>query len=145
MYIRDYQVSKVYKAENNTSAGSIKKKKNYFKNRANMQIFVDKIINSKWFKKRYIIWNKIYIKQPHRNRKYCEADTDNATIWISDKWNIKQIILHELAHFANPEAAPYHGKEFCSIYLEFVKRWLGKREYKELKNNFKKYGVDYEK
>jgi putative metallohydrolase (TIGR04338 family) len=50
------------------------------------------------------------------------------------------LILHELAHSVQREG-PWHGRQFCHIYLDLVKRYLGKEWYDSLKGSFRAHGV----
>lgn len=50
------------------------------------------------------------------------------------------LILHELAHSCQREG-PWHGRQFCHIYLDLVKHYLGKDWHDSLKGSFKAHKI----
>ena len=38
---------------------------------------------------------------------------------------------------------PWHGRQFCAIYLDLVKRWMGPDAWARLKTEFRKRNVKY--
>jgi hypothetical protein len=51
------------------------------------------------------------------------------------------IILHELAHLAQPFCTAGHGPEFAGIYLALVRRYIGVRRERSLTAAFERHGV----
>lgn len=61
-------------------------------------------------------------------------------IWARNEWTI----LHELAHClttAKFKNVADHGREFCSVYIKLVKRFLGPQWAKKLKDSFREHRV----
>lgn len=50
-------------------------------------------------------------------------------------------VLHEIAHQIVPDND--HEKEFATVYLYLVAKFMGKRSYAILKKSYDDYGVDY--
>jgi len=55
----------------------------------------------------------------------------------------KWVVLHELVHLMTPDPFAPHGKEFCGVYLELVKRFIGRGHWLTLKAAFKPERVRY--
>ena len=159
---RDNQRSRVYDAENDArkalepnSAGTIPE----------IQAWVDKIAHSRWFQNRWSVdW---IIVKDGRGRRSASGGADPHRIWMGfspdskeysewsgeiklPRWSRNKIIvLHELAHVATSIEYPYsktvaaHGPEFCSNFLQIVRRWLGNDTHKTLKEQFKIHRVKY--
>jgi predicted metal-dependent hydrolase len=53
------------------------------------------------------------------------------------------VIVHELSHVCQPLISAGHGREFCKIFLAFVKKWVGHEAHNMLKTSFKEHGVKY--
>jgi hypothetical protein len=54
-------------------------------------------------------------------------------------------ICHEMSHVINYQLGPadHHGPNFAKAYLEVVNRFIGTKEYGELKESFIKHKVKY--
>lgn len=151
--MRDSQRSKVYKAER--ACG-------YFHTRrievvSDIQAWLDKITGSAWYKKYKLVrtdgenrglpfgkYSQPYFRNPNikvldgRGRRSACATNG----WMKlPKWSrTKLIILHEMAHAIQIER-PGHGRQFCMIYLDLVKRWIGIECYRALRASFRKHKV----
>ena len=142
-YARDSQCSKVYKAErtlpqHSQNGMSIE----------DVREFVDKIMDSRWLKGKYpdaYEYGKVVVKDGRGRRK---AGGCHSYITMP-KWSrSKMIVLHELAHAITERECGYppvawHGREFCSIFIALVRRWMGKDVGRDLKAAYKKYRVKH--
>lgn len=62
------------------------------------------------------------------------------------KWSRSPgIVMHEMAHVYTPRRAAAHGWQFCAIYLDLVRHFMGKEAEATLKAAFKKNGVKFTK
>lgn len=133
---KDWQRSKVYKAENETFC-------NYISGSPDrLTLYFACIIESDEFKTRFK--NPIIFLKFFKKSKYSMFDYSSRTIFIGKEQLQKPTILHELSHAVckNP-MQPYHGKNFCKRYLWFVRTFLEEEYYFALKESFDKYFVKY--
>ena len=139
---RDYQRSKVYKAENKV----LKPLKNTFKDHLEASRFIAKVISNKWFIDNFNI-RKITMHHDRRLKVsarggglYKPHPSGKISIpnWACNDW----VVLHEIAHCCQtqPEA---HGRQFCFIFLRLVRKFMGKYAAQALEREFKKEGVNY--
>lgn len=146
----DMQGSKVYAAEDHlTVKGAFKK----FKTIEGVENWVNKITDSKWWKKfkiPFFVSNPKRIKNLHprydrikvHDSKKQDAEGFHGRIWMP-KWSRSRLfILHEIAHAIQTEK-PWHDRQFCAIYLSLIKKWIGKRAWKQMKDNFDVFKVEY--
>jgi putative metallohydrolase (TIGR04338 family) len=136
-YIRDSQRSKVYKAERTLDQ--------FYKNGMSIEDvreFVDKIMDSNWLNGKYpraYVNGKVIVKDGRGRRK---AGGCFAYITMP-KWSrSKLVVLHELAHSITDRqyegyGVASHGREFCSIYISLIRRWMSKDVGRALKAAFK--------
>lgn len=129
--MRDYQVSKVYKAEQKIS------------NRT----FKDSDDAIRWLKKISMLEGKyISMEINPRSIGWSICETENKIVFPgkSDWWQDELVLLHELAHTNIHWAFAPHGIEFCQEYLRLVKKYSSDPSmYCRLKNAFKQTGVNY--
>lgn len=113
------------------------------------QEYIDKIVNSRWWKGRYNLRMSPRIKSGKGARHATARRGEHSIVlplWARKKW----VMLHELAHYAchyTPQSfrkslAP-HGPEFAKEYLALIQRWVGKEEADALRTSYKKNRVKY--
>jgi len=133
--MRDTQRQRVYNAERETSMWD----KDRIDNIHDVREFVGKITRSAWYRRRFKTYSSILVKDGRRCRRAMGGfGVINLPCWT----RTRLVILHELSHAVQPPSA-WHGREFCKIYLAFVKKWMGVEAYEELKASFKARGVKY--
>lgn len=137
----DSQRSRMFEAENSAGLESAR-----LETVAEMQIFVDRITESRWWKTRT---RKKFIKvMPGRGCRNALATYSRWGLPIikMPKWSRSEyVILHELAHHLTPSEYAAHGKEFCKNHLAMIKRWLGHEQWKRLHNAFHNFNVKHHK
>lgn len=147
---RDSQRSKVYKAESDTSMRVNPNYCNDFPEIMTLQeieSWVEKIMTSKWFESNYPGVNQIIPAiRDGRGSRRAAANTRRMRFPIWTRFEL--MVLHELAHVVcahiyRPYEIRMHGRAYCAVYLNLVKRWIGKPAHDELKKSFKKHGVKY--
>lgn len=122
---------------------------------AEMQDWVDALLDSKWWTRRY---GERFIEVTSgagQRRALAKTRTDG---WFSYKrkiglplWARKDwVVLHELAHHATDfkhgfDQVAAHGREFARIYVELVGHVMGKPAADALKVSFKEHSVKYSK
>jgi len=107
-----------------------------------IQKFVDKLVASVWFRKRFG-QHSIKVK----DKKGCggaSAQICSGIIRFSKDSRRMMIILHEVAHIAKKlGAGSHHGRFFARTFLELVEHVIGREAAKILKGAFKKGRVKY--
>lgn len=156
---RDSQMSKLYAAERKHSLWS---EESQYDSISHVQVWVDSICKSRWFKNRYPHYalsqsrQTIFLNASERGikvldgrgrRKACGSNRGYIKLPVWSRSDL--VILHEIAHvvtrregYHGPLPA-FHGREFCANYLSLVRRFLGKEAGDELKEHFKKGRVKY--
>lgn len=145
---RDSKRSAVYASEWNALEQHLSNRR--IREIADVVAFVNEITQSKWYKN-YKIMGKEHSSfcrrtKPHIDvgdgrgrRRACGGGT---TIKLP-KWCRKTyVILHELAHTMQFEQ-PWHGRQFAAIYLDLVRRWMGRNAWEKLRDEFRKHKVWY--
>jgi putative metallohydrolase (TIGR04338 family) len=154
---RDSQRSKVYAAEQRIHLDSPCVALSELREWIN-----DTVVTSRWFHSRWPLGGVIRLKDGrgrrracaypiftnyHLNSNYSQPSPKGGVIKLP-RWSRTRIIaLHELAHIIIRWHFPYkvaaHGKEFCGVYLQLVKRWMGQEYYLQLRSAFKETGAKY--
>ena len=141
--MKDFQVSRVYKAET-----KLRKYKQY-KTRIECQDFLNRICKSRWWKtktKRFNVQVELILLQkttgpdPH-------TFTGEPYIYMPENllYYNEYTLCHETTHILMDKfKVPDHGKEFCGIYLSMVRRFMGETHYKILKNRFIEFEVQWQ-
>jgi putative metallohydrolase (TIGR04338 family) len=120
------------------------------------QAYVDRVLETKWWKKRYKHIKHIFVYKRSYAWSYAEErppTTENMTEKQKNtKWqgaiNLtrfsmdKCTILHELAHFA-VGLENGHNEDFCTALLAINRRFLGVEAATILEKNYKKHNVKY--
>ncbi len=140
--VRDSQKSKVYKAER--SVQTLLSDTEYkFTSLQQCIDFVCKIECSKWYKSVGLCGHNISISDGRgssRARAYCSSNRICLPRWARNKMTI----LHEICHMHyTSNFVASHGREFCKLFINAVKRWIGKEEADLLRYAYKTYGVKY--
>lgn len=127
---RDSQRSKVYKAEGNIAQGEMKAQM------VDLQAFVNKVVGSAWWKRHYPNVQRITATDGRRRRRASAFPLTRKI--VMPKWSRSEmIILHEIAHIVTPTQYAWHGPEYCKVYLELVKVFMGEETWKSLRDSFK--------
>lgn len=134
---RDPNKESYYASEQKITHGLLSKK---FSSIEEAQEYLDKIINSEWFKKTYPDIKKVTVEMrtTKRSRGTGWIDvSDKDKIFISDvkdedgsfSFLTEGTILHELAHIATGPKSPLstypHGEEFAANHINIVSRVAG--------------------
>ncbi len=107
-----------------------------------IQEFVDSLIVSIWFRKRFGYQPLIIVK----SKRGYGADTHrgSSTIRFSKSWRNMLTVLHEVAHIVRkPGTGSNHGRFFARTLLELVNHVVGEEAAKILKKEFKSGRVKY--
>jgi putative metallohydrolase (TIGR04338 family) len=141
---RDYQRGRVYAADQ-----CLYEHGREFSSLGEVQTYVDDIRSGRWFRKRWPTSRSIKVQTGRSNRKSAEAigDVDGLILLPPDFW-IEFYVLHEMSHLCTAmefgDLVPGHGAEFCSIYLELVRRQMGNFCWRLLRDNFLLRDVDHD-
>lgn len=144
---RDNQKQKLYNAEREAFKG-LPCDELHDLSVADCQAFIDKIVNSRWWKGRYTLSTLPEVKSGKGARWATARYGEHSIVlplWARKPW----VMLHELAHYAsrhkrgsNKTIAP-HGPQFAKEYLALVERWIGKKEADLLRATYKTKRVKY--
>ena len=151
---RDSQLSKVYIAEEVMSEYGCETAEAMTWNELVEKIA--EIINNTWFRRKFgklFCDTDLQIHTGHVRQNMAYAFGTDELSFPPNFRNLP-IILHELTHiimarlewvvaFRKPYNA--HGRMFAFIYLELVKKFIGRREYDLLRKSYKEHGVKYQK
>lgn len=140
---RDSQRSKVYAAEHILLKEGMAGRER-LDTVEEMQAWVDKIVASAWWRKRYPRVTKIEVR-PGAGQRRALAFPHRRIISMPRWSRRKGIIIHEIAHLVVPTNVASHGWEFCSEYLAILRHFLGKADHDALKAEFDKRRVKYRK
>ena len=138
--MRDNQRNRVYLAEFGAISRNIRQCRI---KKADAIIWVDKILVSQWWKDKFPTIDGPKIKVEFRQHiKYPMGGCGRIIIPSRriTKWNI----LHELAHCSiDDKMVPNHGPDFCDNFLKLMKKWMGRKTHKILKEYFIRNKVDF--
>jgi len=129
---RDNNVEALYKAENSELPFGVK-----FKNLDEIQLFANLVTASPE-------WNALGNVPCHvrifdwGENSYSEARDPNE-IWLARKHWDTQVVLHELAHIAVPQAR--HSSRWVRTYLELLESFMGSHYERVYRAAFKRIGV----
>lgn len=157
--IRDSQRSKVYKAENSLKERKAEFPKLYerFDDMRALKRYIKRVVDSKWWQKYKAPDMGEKNDVPMRNPTFKELEIRDgrghrrATAWRMGAeitfpiWaRYRLVILHELAHILQSQR-PGHGRQFCRVFIDLVRRFAGKAEADALKQAFRAHKVKYTK
>ena len=159
---RDTYRSRLYKSERSalagtrtitTSSGKLIEIEDSFKFDPKLlklsacQAYVDQLVKSAWFQRRWPIVEHIRVKDGRGARSaYSEywSSSISLPLWARNQ----AVILHEVAHQCTDSktrcVAP-HGREFAQTLIALVEHKLGKEEAAKLKAEFTKNRVPWRK
>lgn len=137
--IRDAQRSKVYESERNIPLG------NELPTLEEMYRYASEIMATDWWKKHYPNVTKIVIKDGRRRKRPCgfRGALGEVVIKMPKASRYQRILLHEIAHGIKP-GDPWHGKEFCGVYLMLLFQFMGNDCAQKLIDEFILRGVKYD-
>jgi putative metallohydrolase (TIGR04338 family) len=111
-----------------------------------MQAELTKLMSSDAFKEKFIPLTVLVSDGRRRKSACCQFNKDRVCTWFTLKMPKHSrhplILMHELAH-AYAYFQPWHGEQFCSIYLNLVELYMGEYAAAVLKQNFDSFKVRY--
>jgi hypothetical protein len=146
-YGRDYQRSKVYKAENRVLSGH-PHEMDFGLEIAHGQRLVTAAVRSAWISKTYPGFKRATVQVRRQRTGGARAHVWEGYIQVSGTMNRNWVLMHELAHVIThaecrrldvPLAA--HGRDFARCYLGLVREWVSELAYKDLRASFTKAKV----
>ena len=139
---RDSQRQKLYNAESCARGKmQILKLNPSFPSIEEIQKFVNKLISSTWFIKRFgdnVVCKVIHAK-PNQQNAYAKFLHISLPCWA---WN-KIVVLHELIHIITKGYEGAHGRFFARALLELTEHILGHEARVILKKEYKRYNVKH--
>ena len=147
----DFQRQRLYDAQHavkNAMMEQAKKKgkKVFFDTAMQIQLFVNKLVASKWFKRRWPEVKHIQVRIPRREGKDVKAKGHRSLYYIimpKHAYNLR-IVCHEIAHTVNRLGyGSGHGRYYARCYLELVRHLMGYEAFLILRDSFKVYRVKY--
>jgi len=138
----DFQMARAYRAENFLKVHAVKGRS--FKSIEEIQEYVDALLSTAWFTKRFGTGWKVTASVKGAGWAYggprghkCGGMRLPAG-WAFEEW----VVLHEMAHAVTPSAAGgRHGRYWARMYMELVRYRMGVRVGELLKQAFKAEGV----
>lgn len=132
--VRDFQQSKVYRAERVIDVGSTAREPE-FPTVADCERFVAKVLGSRTFVRRWGNGRRIAIEDGRGRRSACAwGDSIAASVISLPRWaRTRASILHEIAHTIVHDG---HGPLFARTYLELVRLFIGPMEANALRKSF---------
>jgi putative metallohydrolase (TIGR04338 family) len=88
-------------------------------------------------------YRRVWRDQSYRGYSMSHGSPDEGYVQIGRHHFNRWVVLHEMAHAAQPLGTAWHGREFCSIYLKLVERWIGKDEARALRVAMVKHKVKH--
>jgi putative metallohydrolase (TIGR04338 family) len=116
-----------------------------FKSLEDTEEFIRKVLGSRWRKKRFPYCAILTMA----NRKSYHATATGHNINLPAYWAwTKQTALHETAHYLlrqshNFHTRSAHGREYCKLMLELVRRFMGPEAGRALRAEFVKDRIPY--
>jgi hypothetical protein len=116
---------------------------------------IAEIINNTWFRRKFgnlFCETDLQIHTGHKRQNMAYAFGTDELSFPPNFRNLP-LILHELTHIIMERLTwvvafrkPYnvHGRMFSFIYLELVKKFIGKKEHDLLKKSYKEHGVKFQ-
>lgn len=145
---RDSQKSKLYAAEREALEGLVAEQWGAGEV-AVIQAWVDKILSSAWWRRRYPSVRKVVVEDGAGHRSAMAKRRDlrliiELPLWARKDW----VVLHELAHHATDAkhwGVAAHGREFARVYVELVEHIMSKEAGDALRAAFREGKVKYSK
>lgn len=145
---REFQQTKVYRSEHEIQDRMYQLECNrIFASLEEVQAYVNDITTRTWFIKMFGP-QCITVRFPKviREDNWCYGSSTRKEIIMSPKnWAMRpHITIHELAHCIVPrKTGGGHGRYFCRVYLELIRRMIGPEAYDLLKKSFLKHKVKF--
>ena len=139
----DLQAERLYAAENSTRCFS--DPRCYLGTMSATANFLGEVVRAEWFRERWPTMEDVRIRL--LDGRGCQSGWARAdgTISLPTWARRKLVVLHELAHVVTWQHygldQPAHGRKFAWVYLELVRRVLGKEAARELRRAFRVQGV----
>ncbi len=145
---RDSQRQKVYSAESFLHGGSAWER---FETVAEMQAFVDDVLGSAWFRRRWpqVARRGIEVRDGRGRGRACAQVIWGTLVIKMPVWSrSRAIVLHEISHHCADEVhgitdVAAHGWQFAATLLELVAHEMGAMWGDELKKSYKARKVRY--
>lgn len=145
--MRDGQRAKVYRAEAFVKVPKAHERLDEVKD---VQEWVDELTDTPWWAS-YMLPSENLKKHRQRKNLYTSIIVTDGRSRRSaagglgrirmPRWSrTKLVILHEIGHAIQTEE-PAHGRQFAGIYLDLVRRFLGKEAARQLKQGYVKSHV----
>lgn len=139
--MRDFQRSKVYKAEEVLNLHPANK---WILKISDIQELLNNILTRFWFKSQYPNINKITVYDGRGRSSACgwqNGAGTQASMKIPKSHRKLHTILHELAHGIYEGTSDKHGPTFCANYLILVQNVMGDDAWKTLSESFRVHEV----
>lgn len=143
--IRDFQRSKIYKAEGEVQSGrrldTVKE----------IQDFCDYITNSRWWRNRWRHIGHIEVRDGRGRRTATGYQVGgllmrNGVIKMPSWSRDELTVLHEISHVVSHSwGESAHGRLFARNYLALVSRFLSKQHGTQLRRAYRKHRVKWHK
>lgn len=145
---RDLYKSRLYRSEQDLKSTGLS-----FGSVSDIQEYVDKILSSRWWIRRYPTATFVLVKEG-RSSLYAYSDWKEVDRIVHPRCYWKEIyVVHELSHVASRHAEGLegydrgvwadHGPEFVRIYLELVTHKLGPAAGQQIKASFDLFGIPW--
>jgi len=107
--------------------------------------YLDKIFNDIWFKQNFKIKKPVVIRETNNYKLTSTIGSTVAngrgTISVPDGGCYNFNVIHEVAHHIRPHGQ--HEKEFTKMYLILIEHFTNANVANELRNNYKRFGVQF--
>ncbi len=134
---RDSRRSSVYKAERATGDGL------QFRSRAETLRYLRQVEQSAWFRERYPDWKPLDLRYKTTTQApFASIKTRDIVIPTPAVYRTRQVILHEIAHFAQARGTPWHGHTFARVLLELTAEFAPPTYAPRLERNLREHGLD---
>lgn len=90
----------------------------------------------------YFEKNPLKVRATRANANHPWATSWNNTIHLPKRCRTNMIVLHEFSHLLSHEE-PSHGRQFCRIFADFIKEFVGQEAYFSLLDSYKRYKVKW--
>lgn len=144
--VRDYQRKKIYATQFNVDNRRLDTV-------TEIQHWIDRVIQSSWWRERYPAIRKIHVHDGRRHRRataYMTYQSYGPTISMPRVHRDLYTVTHEIAHIATRAAAIQsqaqvapHGRDYARVWLDLVHRFVSDAAARELRDSFKKNRVRY--
>lgn len=129
---RDSQRARLYRAEGEVDAGR------RLPTVANMQAYVDGIVEADWFVGRW--GERAFEVRPGFGHRRATADEHG--VLQMPKWARRELVLlHEVAHCLTPPSVASHGPEYAGVLLALARRAMSPATAQSLEDAFTRQRV----